>query len=346
MKDFTLTEEYLMQVGIYEETYDLYVKLIGIYDAAYSGFCEVINARNEKLPIELDKKLDEIARKESRKEIEDYLAEYTYVFTDRYPRLHTSAKTMTRFSMLDYKWVKYTKHIWQVSFNTFLKRFFDLIVRIISNRIRYEKPLTSDERILSEIEKYMANALVMANQDRYSLSKDNAVSDRNELFVFRSLSSISCNINKHNVVPKLFVTKTIENETPILIPIHYCETCGRSFIGLQTFNTFEKKHGKFYAKKNKEELYTSDSNFFINLNVESKLHSLGYNVIVGELSEKERRHILIYLLENKKISYFEIHRDITNSINIFKNVETHQLAVEKWKSDLDFIDSYVKSKLE
>lgn len=74
---------------------------------------------------------------------------------------------------------------------------------------------------------------------------------------------------------------------------------------------------------------------------ESKLHSLGYNVIKGNMSETERERLLIHLIDNNLISYVELCATIEQNINIFKNSYIHRFAVEEWKTDLKAIGNYI-----
>ena len=76
---------------------------------------------------------------------------------------------------------------------------------------------------------------------------------------------------------------------------------------------------------------------------ESKLHQYGYNVVDGELSERERQNLLAFLFDNKIMTYFEICRDIENAISIFDGRPKYALALEKWRRDLKYIGEYSTS---
>ena len=85
----------------------------------------------------------------------------------------------------------------------------------------------------------------------------------------------------------------------------------------------------------------NDSDFFT---AESPLHQLGYNVIAGKLTEKERQTILVKIYEKKWLTFFQIQRDLEKAIRIFQYRSHYQAAVMKWKSDLYFISEYVKNQ--
>lgn len=75
---------------------------------------------------------------------------------------------------------------------------------------------------------------------------------------------------------------------------------------------------------------------------QSKLYSFGYNVKANGLSKKERRDLLVNLYETKKMSDFEIRRDLNDNIHRFENYFNFVNAVEKWKDDLWFFINYLK----
>ena len=78
-------------------------------------------------------------------------------------------------------------------------------------------------------------------------------------------------------------------------------------------------------------------------NGESELHQYGYNVVDGRMSEEERRLLLVELLKEKKMTRFQIMRDIENAIGLFDDDYRFLNAVSKWKSDLLFISEYSMS---
>ena len=59
------------------------------------------------------------------------------------------------------------------------------------------------------------------------------------------------------------------------------------------------------------------------------------------MSEEARRSLLVYLLDHKRITHFEICSTIEQNIRLFQFSYRHQLAVTKWKSDLKYIGDYI-----
>ena len=131
----------------------------------------------------------------------------------------------------------------------------------------------------------------------------------------------------------------------VLIPVHHCETCNRTFIGEETLKFYENRFGKL-AVCVTHDTSANSTGAYGELNSESLLHKLGYNVVEGELSQTERRKFLIYLIEGKKISFFQACRDIENAIKIFEYRPTYRRAVQRWREDLAFINEYMENNLD
>lgn len=127
------------------------------------------------------------------------------------------------------------------------------------------------------------------------------------------------------------------------MPVHYCKTCKRYLCGRLSFSLYKDFFGRFIIETCDLLLGRDDS---WSLDSESKLHRFGYNVINGRLSSLERRNILISLLESKKMSFFEITATIEQNIRIFEGNYRMFKAIEKWRSDLRFINDYVLDKLQ
>ena len=123
----------------------------------------------------------------------------------------------------------------------------------------------------------------------------------------------------------------------VTFPVHYCTHCQKYFIGEKTLQLFEKNYGKMRIVR--KAMGESDD-FSGELNAESKLHQLGYNVSDGK-SDEERQALLKYLLKKNYISYFEMARIIEWNIN---HAQNKPYARPKWESDLKFIGEYIRQK--
>lgn len=334
------SEESLVRLGIYDDTYDLYYNLVQAYHTAYSGYYEV----SQEPPMLWPHKLDELARKECRRAIDGFLQKHSTVFTSEYPRLYINSTSMMIFSMLRVTSTKpgiLTVRI--LRFSSFLFELCNLVVQIMFLRMQRERPKITKEYIISHVEKTIADSERKTSELKPILKQNDFVSPEAGLYMFQSLCLISCNMQNHIVIPKLYEVDLIGDSSQITVPVHFCITCGRCFIGAKTLAVYEKMYGKFFVPINREKNQELGNSFFSELNTESLLHSLGYNVVEGKMTEKERRDLLVYLVQNQKISYFHVCRDLENAIRIFRDVETHQMAVNKWMADLKYISEYIKN---
>lgn len=73
---------------------------------------------------------------------------------------------------------------------------------------------------------------------------------------------------------------------------------------------------------------------------------LGYNVRDGEMTEQERQLLLLQLLNNNSVSYFEACRDIEQAIRLFSGRPKYEPSIMKWKKDLRFLGDYINGKLK
>ena len=162
-----------------------------------------------------------------------------------------------------------------------------------------------------------------------------------KLYLYKNLLQVSCYKN-HNVVASScdLEPADLSGQTAHL-PVHRCLTCGRIFIGWESLKIFTKLHGLLLFERLLDESMAGDRDYEA-FNLESKLHRMGYNVRAdGGLSERERRDLLVSLLENKYMSFLEICGDIENAIRLFEGRATFEDALWKWHEDLRFINKYV-----
>ena len=290
------------------------------------------------------KNADKAVIRKVRKICEPLLNEYTFVFIDDDFKIHATAKGFEMFSFLDVnirrpsKTGDYPTFVWRKkSFSSFLIEIQYTVTRIIHNRTIREKPSYDFTRLSDEINEHIKNvALISETKYVKPLKAEESTADE-ILFIFDKLSSTLCYRYNHPVVPEIIAVDCLNVDRKIILPVHYCKFCKKYCIGRITLEIFEKNYGKLIIEKR----MLDDYGGFQNFRSESKLHSLGYNVINGEMTESERHKLLVYLLESRKISYLEICSTIEGNIQLFKDSYRHSLAVKKWKEDLKFIGKYM-----
>ncbi len=330
----------LLRLGILEETVDLYYNLIDVFRCAYDSALDIYGEKNL-----FGDKIKALAVKRCRQLLDAFLKSYTYIFTGEFETLRTNASCMKHFSMLNSQTKNCTVKYSLITFDEFLSELTQLVFHIVNNRICHEKPKTPTEVVVEHIQRAINNNIVNANKIRTYHTPQGMTSNEASLVVFCNLSSISCRIEKHAIVPMLQRVEFLEKDGAMMIPVHRCLTCGKVFVGHETIKVFEQSWGKFKINIDTQHSYREKGDF-PELHKESKLHRKGYNVIAGKLSEKERQERLVQVLEEGELTYTDICTTIENNIRTFSNSYYHRQAVEKWKLDLSFFQNYVKGKIE
>lgn len=255
---------------------------------------------------------------------------------------------ITGISLSHYNLVGRPKKYYLPSFNT----FFSAVERVICQRIIREgqypgihKTLWHDGHAVdSALERMDERINHLADEYRlcfFKTEKCTTIDDicAPELFIFKSLRSLSCNKNDHKVVPDSMSVLLINKNESINIPVHRCLTCGRTFIGEQTLKLFISDFGLPFISRKYDSSYKADYPEY----EMSELYSFGYNVRQNGMTKEDRRALLTFLLKNKKMSNFQIVRDLENAINRFENQANFILAVQKWKEDLRFVHDISQS---
>lgn len=332
-------ESNLAVMGLYDTVYDMYIELKHIYNSTIKQ----LDTTKPSFP----EKVDDMCRNQVRQVIESFLSSHTSFFSNDYVELHINAYGLKGFSMLE------TKHganplqviVSYITFRSFLDKFLMVVVRIIAQRRNRQAPYKAIDIVFEEVNQYI-DSLAAQYRKRIPMSSVNqASSENNHLFVYSQFSQISCNQKKHHIVPDAFCAEKCDGSGFYSIPIHCCETCGRKFVGKYTLDYYQKEFGPICIVAQKDS--TTDSpNAFPCLNQESELHAQGYNVVEGQMSEEERRCLLISLLQSRKMTFFEISRDIKNAIHMQQHLPLRTSAVAKWKRDLEFLSKYIESHSE
>ena len=335
-----LNENTLAIVGLYDETYALYCELDEIYQSAYRDFHEL----NSNGKILWPNNWDRISRPLIRKALDKFLVKNTFLFTQEFEKIHPTAPALNCFSMLDTKITKpLTISVKIISFSSFLSEMEMFVFRILFNRKRHTLPKIDGERVFKELEQHI---IAVSEQYRYMVRElPESMKDiiESELTVFESLSLISCNQQHHTVEPTKYYAELLDGTGYIALPAHRCQICERLFIGRKTLDIYQKAFGRLFVKLRDEQNRSMETTAMSKFRFESELHCMGYNVVQGKMSIDERRALLIFILENNKLTYYQICRDIERCISIFHTSLKHSVAIDQWESDLMFLGEYIKA---
>lgn len=215
-----------------------------------------------------------------------------------------------------------TIRIFCISFNDFLLCIMDVMFG------SQQLPSEAVRKIKTQLED------IYKKSQEVRLPPGTVILDRilQELTIYKTLYNISCNINDHKVISAVGTLQTEEGE--VSLPIHYCSECRKAFIGKESLKFYQKSCGDFQTDISEEPDYFGDLG-------KSELYRYGYNVRADGMSRKQRRKLLIGLYETKKMTAFQIRRDLEKNIFMFKNNKYFKFAIKKWNDDLEFFNQYL-----
>jgi len=331
-----LTPQNLAIIGVYEETYELYVS---IQDALHEVRKQV-KSGNSSISI--------TEQKWCKKLVNKYFETHYRVFSDF--RLHVSDEVLknhwfAQFEMFiiknsaeyDYK---------GITFSSFLKKLEWLIsYRIYTNFKNQGLWESVDDahdaltaRICGLVENpKLADSVLLRGQIEYTLSDD-----AQTIWRYTCLHNLKCNRDtpKHTIQSKIVVVKTLKGDRRCNLPVNYCFNCNEYFIGKNSLDIMQKIHGILLVKVRSCSPNQCVDIKWSRFNEESELYSCGYNVQAEGLSQHDRRTLLSYLIDSGTMNKFEIRRDIEKNITLFSGREKFGNAIMLWKDDLAFIDQY------
>lgn len=145
----------------------------------------------------------------------------------------------------------------------------------------------------------------------------------------------------------IYMNKIYKKYSVIKIILHFCEQCKVYFdfeesflIQLKKLNINPSDLLIKILDKNMQS-YSIDGDELAN---ESFLHSLGY--VCGRtkgLSKKERQNLLMKIIDREIMTISQIKNSIEFNIRMFGNNPNYTYALMDWKSDIDFLNEYIKS---
>lgn len=333
-----LTEQRLALLGILDDTYQLYNDIHALIEKKMlEQSKQSCDRRGKEFDGQIHWNFSKSIENELQKMIQSPLNRHLSIYTNEYNTLNFSGMPFQKFI-----W-RYRKHFPQ-SFSDFCVELEILYVdSIFEEKSKYEFRITED-KVYHLVNTRIQVLYLLAKQKTFrSCDVDKIFPKDCTLHVAESLSSTECHRQNHSILTKSYAVSLINSNNYVMLPVHYCSTCHRYFIGGKTLSEYEKCHGKLSIMRKKYSDSSSPINSpFINFNSESLLHQYGYNVRAGELTESARRAILVRLIENHQLSYHEICRTIEQNISLFQGNPHYFQAVSKWKSDLKFIGDYVK----
>lgn len=338
-RDATFNIRTMLYLDVYDDFYALFHQVQNVYlDLARS---KVLEYKKKKTRISCEEFVAEInnyAIPQASKLCTPVLQRYSYLFLDPPNEFQQDSFDYHRFSL---EVLKQDENIGFdiFSFYSFLYRIKQLIVSAAKNQDILLKA-KSTPQIWKVLMEHLALILEEA-LNNVTLEPNTAEPTDGELIVYDRLYSTTCHKESHPVVPSVFIAPQIFKPTLIKLPVHYCEQCKKHLIGIRTLDLYEDTFGKLLAER---EYIDDNVNDYDGFALESRLHRYGYNVRQGIYTEEDRQMILMSLIDNNRMNYWEICKTLEQNIQMFYDYPNHQQAIQKWKEDLKFISDYVSEK--
>ena len=331
--------------------------MLGLYDEVYSLYEEINEASERIMQANANPHtgvyqrgtfdLHDLSLSTIKKILNPFYAKNISLFTDEYEKMFVNTEALRNVYFvkcnmdIDRKTHQYVYSHKFYPFKCFPETLEYIAVKILLTYKKNKNPSLTFDDVLKDINFRLKMLTSQAWSERkVDLSQEEIPFECRQLHVFRSLHQVSCVRNSHDLVPDTRILPLVgRNKTGVRLPIHRCNTCCREFIGFESYKLFCGEYGLlFFERITDEDLSAMD---FFGFKAESKLHRMGYNVVDGQLSEKERRSILTMLLETNTMRYSEICSDIEKAIRLFQSRPNYMVAVDKWRRDLEFLGNYV-----
>ena len=336
-----LTAENLAKIGALDAFYSVYQDLYHQYEQVeFEIYGEEVPSSHS------GGRINDKIRPSAMKAITALLKEYSFLFVAD-PRVFKQHVQIYReyfsFYYIPHKGNS-PKYVFEkLTFNVFLCRITDVIIQCIYLSEKKNNPSCKLSDIRIRLNRHFEVAFADLERENHNSPIQPLPLTEQPLYIFGNLSSTRCKLHNHIIEPRRFAAKNIQDGNDYLLPTHYCTNCKRYMIGEYTLRLYQKSYGTLLLEKR-----TADQalDAFYLLNTESKLHTLGYNVSEGVYTEKDRHDLLIMLLNEKYITYYEICSTIEDNIKRFSSQVKYINAVQKWKNDLKYLGDYILTQTE
>lgn len=152
-------------------------------------------------------------------------------------------------------------------------------------------------------------------------------------------SKTSGHTRKHKTASATAVL-TGKNNSEIKLDVEYCTQCKKFFISYALYEAYRKKYGMLIGKLCMDSNEVSGS-YDNNFSEYSPLKLNGYSVNQDDgYSKQDRQYILSKVIDNRILQKSEVIRYLDHFIHINGRKTGNEIALSKWKQDLEFVLQY------
>ncbi len=164
------------------------------------------------------------------------------------------------------------------------------------------------------------------------------------LFV-HSGNNIICTRNKHEITCVNAIVPTMHSDK-VKINVNYCHDCEKFFVSEERYKEFIKKYGVIYLTfgfVNEKGDYSEPTES--KKADKSPLMLCGYSVSQDKGFSSEQRHVILKnIIDRKILDKWQVIEYLEQFIRYNGLKANMDLAVSKWRSDLDFVEAYESDK--
>lgn len=195
------------------------------------------------------------------------------------------------------------------------------IRRLITSRKRHIKRQSLDEK---GINKRPEKKCQLWNQDSV-------------LYIYKGQTS--CHTRKHEMVSATAIL-TGRNNSEVKLTVEYCPHCKKFLMSYTVYESYREKYGMLLGKLRMDSASTSGIADIV-LSDCSPLKLNGYSVNQQDgYSQQDRQYILSKVIEKGALLKSEVVRYLEYFINMNGRRIGNEIALSKWKQDLEFVLQY------
>lgn len=161
--------------------------------------------------------------------------------------------------------------------------------------------------------------------------------DEDTLYIYKGKTS--CHTRKHEMVSATAIL-TGRNNSEIKLNVEYCPHCKKFLMSYTVYESYREKYGMLLGKLRMDSASTSGIADIV-LSEYSPLKLNGYSVNQQDgYSRQDRQYILSKVIEKGSLLKSEVVRYLEYFINMNGRRSGNEIALSKWKQDLEFVLQY------
>ena len=157
------------------------------------------------------------------------------------------------------------------------------------------------------------------------------------LYIFKG--TIKCHREHHKIIQSTAILFN-EKDDEVKLNVEYCCNCNKFFLEYSLYEQYRNRFGAIIGNLRIAKNGIFDAQY--EMAIESPLYIIGYNVSKkSNFSSSERQYILARVMHDRIMSKGDVIKYLSFFIKRNGAKTGNELALSKWKSDLEFVQSYI-----